>query len=126
MELEPEYKKDRGSGNGTETAFTVEARYNYINPIQIGDQIFDNRWREVSFRESLVGVPNNRRTLMPTIAHGMLGYAAAQALRWWLHAVAEATHGSYNLETRIVSFKITYSHKIEAVDVLEASVIKGE
>ena len=46
----------------------------------------------------------------------MLGYAAAQALRWWLHAAAEADNMSgLCLETRIISHKISYSHKIETV-----------
>lgn len=27
MTLEPEYKRERGNGSGTETAYTVEARY---------------------------------------------------------------------------------------------------
>lgn len=116
MELEQDYRRERGSGNGTETAYTVEARYNYPQPTQIGGQIFDNRWREVKFQDSAIGVPRcapfNRRTL----EHGLLGYAAAQALRWWLHAAAEADNMSgLCLETRIVSHKISYSHKIETV-----------
>lgn len=116
MELEQDYRSERGSGNETETAYTVEARYNYANPVQIGGQIFDNRWREVKFQDAVIGVPRCATFRRHTLEHGMLGYAAAQALRWWLHAAAEADNMSgLCLETRIVSHRISYSHKIETV-----------
>ena len=123
MELEADYKRERSNGSGSEIAYTVEARYNYPEPVQIGTQIFDNRWREVVFLETAVGVPRCA-PYQNTLKHQMLGYAAAQALRWWLHAAAEAEKYSlFCLETQIVSHKITHSHKIESVAAHEH--IKG-
>ena len=115
MDLEEGYKREKGSGSGTEIGYTVEARYNYHSPTQIGGQIFDNRWRQVKFEQSSVGVPTCPRYQRHVAEQGMLGYAAAQALRWWLHANAVAEQGmALCLETRIISHKITYNHKIEA------------
>ena len=114
MELEKDYMREHGSG--TETGYTVEARYDYQSPVQIGGQLFDNRWRQVDFEKSTIGVPTAPRHQRHIAYHGLLGYAAAQALRWWLHAHAEAEHGvAFCLETRIVSHKISYSHEIETV-----------
>jgi hypothetical protein len=116
IDLEPEYRKEGGSGSGTETAYTVEARYDYSEPIQVGKQLFDNRWRRVNFEPSLFGVPQCAPFARHTRDNGMLGYAAAQALRWWVHAEADATNMTgLCLETRIISHRITYSHKIEAI-----------
>lgn len=120
MELEQDYERKRGSGNGTETAYMVEARYTTDYPIQIGGQLFDNRWREVKFQESLIGVPRCANYQKQTIEHNLLGFSAAQALRWWLHAVADAEGiGGLCLETRIVSYRITYSYNIEAIEALD-------
>lgn len=117
MELEPDYRRDHGSGSGSETAYTVEARYNFPRPIQIGNQIFDNRWQRVQFQESEIGVPPCSPIYRHTREHGMLGYPAAQALRWWLHANAEASRGGgMCLETRLVSHTISHSYKIEAIE----------
>ena len=116
MELEQDYSKDKSSGSGTEIAYTVEARYNYHDPKQFCGQIFDKQWRQVQFKQGEFGVPSCAPFHRHTIEHGMFGYAAAQALRWWVHATAEAeTSGGLCLETRVVSHKISYSHKIEAV-----------
>ena len=114
MELEEGYEREKGSGSGTEIGYTVEARNNFHAPMQIGGQIFDNRWRQVKFEQSAIGVPICPRYQRHIAEHGMLGYAAAQALRWWLHANAEAGQGmALCLETRIISHKIIYTHKIE-------------
>jgi len=116
MELEEDYKRERGNGSGTETGYTVEARYSYNNPVQIGGQLFDNRWRQVSFEKSEIGIPSAPRYQHHVIEHGLLGYTAAQALRWWLHAQADADGVSgLCLETRLISHKISYTHKIEAI-----------
>lgn len=118
MELEKDYKRECESCSGTESAYSVEARYKYHEPMQLGEQIFDNRWRRVHFRESVIGVPACASHQRRTKECGLLGYAAAQALRWWVHATAEASAGgALCLETRLVSHKITYSHKVEATGV---------
>ena len=119
-ELEPDYKRVRSSATGTEVAYSVEARHSEIQePIQLNDQIFDGLWREVKFKASPIGVPSDRYYAR-SLEHGLLGYEAAQALRWWLHAESRnAIGGGYCLETRIIAHKITYSHKVEAVGVAD-------
>lgn len=124
MELEDGYTRDGSSGTGTEIAYTVEARNNYIDPRQVGGQIFDNRWRRVIFHRDVIGVPQCDRHNRHTREHGMLGYQAAQALRWWVHATAEAERMAICLETRIIKHTIEYSYKITAVSAHE--MIGGE
>lgn len=99
-----EYPKSRGKGSGRETCYSVEARYNYTQPIEISGQLFDNRWREVKFQDAPVGVPRASEFQEHTLRHRMLGYSAAQALRWWLHANADAMKAGHCicLETRLV------------------------
>jgi hypothetical protein len=131
-ELEKDYPRETGSGSGTETAYTVEARYNYTEPARIAGQIFDERWRRVNFRPSEVGVPRCPEYKRQTKDHGLLGYSAAQALRWWLHAIADSgdskPFSGFCLETRLVLHRITYSHHIEAIavrDHVDATVSVG-
>lgn len=115
MELEEDYTREKGSGRGAEIGYTVEARLNYHEPAKISGQIFDNRWRRVEFEKGAIGVPSCSRYQRHVAEHGMLGYAAAQALRWWLHANAEVEQSSaLCLETRLISHRISYTHKIEA------------
>lgn len=116
MDLDDEYKKNRGSGSSTEVAYSVEARYAFIDPVIIAGQIFDNRWRRVIFKESSVGVPNAPAWKRHTIENGLLCYASAQALRWWLHAVGECeNNGAICLETRLIEHKIESQYTITAV-----------
>jgi hypothetical protein len=118
MELEEDYNREVSSESGTQTGYSVEARYKYQTPKMFGDQIFDNRWQRVHFQESLIGVPPGARYQRKIIEQGLLGYAAAQALRWWLHASAEACDtGSFRLETRLISHKLTHSCSVVAVAV---------
>ena len=116
MELEEDYHRERSSGSGTEIGYTVEARENASTFIQINGQTFDKQWREVNFKE--LGIPQCAAFRKQTLKHGLLGYATAQTLRWWLHAQSEAEHGiALCFETRIVSHRISYSHKIETIAV---------
>lgn len=121
MELEDDYKRERGSQSGTETAYSVEARYNNHSPIVIGGQVFDNRWRAVKFDKSPIGVPDEKSFHRHAEEYGLHGYAAAQALRWWLHAAADAERigGSLCLESRLVKHTISYSQKVVAISAHE-------
>lgn len=116
---ENEFPKHRSSCNGTEVGYTVEARYNNNKPVKIGDQIFDNRWVEVEFVDSKVGIPRCPSYQLRVIECNLLGYAAAQTLRWWLHAIANADHSFYGacLETRILCHHICYSYEVKTVSV---------
>lgn len=123
MELEEGYDK-RGTSGGTSggTCYTVEARYNSHEPKEFGGQIFDNRWRQVNFARAAIGVPAGNRALdWVALEHGYLGYAAAQALRWWFHAHADAEGfgGGLCLETRLVKHKYSVDYKIEPTSAHE-------
>ena len=109
-----DFPRNVASGSGSETAYSVEARMNYSQPMQIAGRIFDNRWVAVQFDKSAVGVPSAPFYARHTLEHGLLGYSAAQALRWWLHAQADNEIKGTCLETRIVKHKISYTHTIEA------------
>jgi hypothetical protein len=125
-ELESEYRKNRGSGSGTDYGYVVEARNTCADPVQIGGEIFDNKWRSVNTVQvgDGVGVPAPRYNKR-LAEHGLLGYAAAQAIRWWFHASAESVGFGYVcLETRIIKCKLTYSHEVEAMSAHE--IIGGE
>ena len=105
------------NGNGTDVGWSVEARYAYFEAKVIAGMMLDDRWRPVHFKESIVGVPRSSRYSLPWfIACGLYDYAAAQALRWWFIAQAEAEDGSaLCLETRLVkhSMKYSYEHTAE-------------
>jgi hypothetical protein len=114
MKLDESYSTKVGSHSGSETAYSVEARYNYISPAKIGKQLFDNRWRTVEFDASSVGVPRAPSYQRETLNSGLLSYSAAQALRWWLHALADY-EGHSCIETRLIKHKISFSMEIVAV-----------
>lgn len=115
-ELEADYKKDRASGSWTFDGYSVEARHNYHDPMTVSGQVFDRTWRRVNFDESVIGVPLPRFRRHALAEHGYLGYASAQALRWWFHAAIEAEQGlGICMETRLVKHSIHTTHKITAV-----------
>lgn len=115
------------SGSSTETAYTVEARYNFTSPAKIGKQIFDDRWRRVDFEPSQIGVPAAPLLSHRTLEHGMLGYQAAQALRWWLHAAAEAESvmGGLCLESRLMKHTIKTTYEISEGAPCEIICVDG-
>jgi hypothetical protein len=112
-----EFPASQGSGTSSETAYTVEARCPGQHPMAVARQLFGHHWCRVVFGESTgQGVPAAPLWKVHTIEHGMYSYAAAQALRWWLHAQAEFERGFFTLlETRLVEHTIETSHKITAV-----------
>jgi hypothetical protein len=112
--LEEDYNKRKGSQNGTTYGYSVEACYTYYEPIQIGGQIFDNRWREVKFEESIIGVPGGEFKHINSNIN-LLSYSSAQALRWWLHSIADKMF-AVCLLTRIVIHKIEFSYNITATE----------
>jgi hypothetical protein len=113
-----EFPANAGGGTASEAAYTVEARCPGQHPMQVGNQLFGERWCRVAFEKTPGGhgVPDAPACKLRTIEHGMHSYAAAQALRWWLHAQAEFERGFFTLlETRLVEHAIETSHKITAV-----------
>jgi hypothetical protein len=110
------------SGNGTNYGYQVQARYMYLEPRDFGGIILDQRWRTLYFEKSPIGVPTSRGTFdwfLP--ASSCMTKQAAEALRWWFLANCESGTwgGSLCVETRLVQFKIEYSHKAEAIAVCE-------
>lgn len=121
LPLEAGYETLHSSGGGTMEGCTVEARVLGREPASIAGQLFDERWRPVRFARGAVGVPPVPSYCQRLDEHNLLGQSAAQALRWWLHAQAEAEWPpKFALETRIVVHTLTYSDKVEAVGVLAA------
>jgi hypothetical protein len=79
---------------------------------QFGDALLDQRWQRLRFVTSHIGVPDGLSYNYAARACGLLGYSAAQALRWWFHAQADAeTFGGLGLETRIIKHHVEYSYK---------------
>lgn len=106
------------SASGTEEAYSVEARYIGTEPKQIGGMLFDNRWRRVNFSRAASGVPAGPEWHHHARHLGLLGYTAAQALRWWLLAEADREMlGSICIETRIVKHAIRYQWSEQAVSI---------
>lgn len=110
------------SMNGTnDSGYQVQARY--MGPDgakKVGDMMLCATWKTINFKKSHGGVPGGKAFEFWLPATDCMNFSAAQALRWWFIAEAEAElFGSLCLETRIVRFKIDYSVKAEAVSVLE-------
>lgn len=106
-------KPEPESGSGTFSAYRVEARYmGYEGVTKIGETVLTKEWQHVYFPEASIGVPRCDPYHMPQmVATRTLSYTAAQALRWWFHAAANAERlGGLCVETRLVVFKIEYSH----------------
>jgi hypothetical protein len=122
--LDENYQRDIAHGTSSRPAYFVEARMNYSEPMMIGKQIFDNRWRRVTFDRGEIGVPAHRPFEHRMDEHQLLTYPASQALRWWLHAAAEVDFKGTCLESRLVRVHVSESYKIEAVSTHEH--IQGE
>lgn len=119
MKLEEEYKVERSNSSGTRTGYTVEARYSYIEAISIAGQIFDTRWKHVSFEENSTGGIPSPVWCRELREHGLYTYIVAQALRWWFHAVADANGPSMCLETRLVEHCLKTTHSVEATKYIQ-------
>lgn len=127
MEEDSEYPKQKGQGSGSCGGYTVEARSMSDTPMQLGKQIFDNRWRQAQFDKGIIGVPSglDRYSLSEMATAGLLQYSSAQALRWWLHANAEAELGmGLCLETKLIKHTVEFAHEVNAVS--EHCLITGE
>ncbi len=114
-----EFPRAKGqSHGGTESAWSVQARHTGPAPVQLGGQTFDNRWRNVGFSESRLGVPANKPFSQAT-QFGLLSYPAAQALRWWFHANAALSYQHLLLETRLVQHQVEYQISERAISAHE-------
>lgn len=133
MKLEDNYPTDRGTGSGTQTGYSVEAR-SPKGPAQVGEMLLSEQWQKIAFPRGERGVPapGGFDASGQLCTHGLYSYASAQALRWWLHAAAESdsedvTDGFSRLrsrlrwaagcgiETRLVKHEVKYQYSITAV-----------
>lgn len=116
------------SGSGSQDWFLVEARLDYSEPRSVAGHMLDDRWRRLDFPRSLVGVPCTSTQFGYGAAdHGMMNIEAAEALRWWFLAQAEADRigGSLCVETRIVKVCYHYTFRCEEIGV-SAAVTSSE
>lgn len=108
--------------NCTTVGWSVEARSTAHAPEAIGEQIFDERWQPVKFAYGMPGVPTGSPFDGPWLQQmGLLGYASAQALRWWFHAEAPR---ALCIETRLVKHAVTVA--VSAARQTEHDVVSGE
>lgn len=96
--------------SGNFDAWSVEARIAMHSPKTIAGHLLDDRWRRVNYNyEPVFGVPIGKDYHEPLLRTcGVMGYACAQAMRWWLVAVAERDCKHVCLETRLVKHEIQY------------------
>lgn len=108
-----EFPRKASNGSGSMKGYSVEARYAYPSPKMFAGNLLDARWSTVQFVETIppFGVPNGRRYSEPWLRNtGLYTYQAAQALRWWFLAAAEAEFSVLCIETRLVEHDIVYSY----------------
>lgn len=113
LDLEP---KSVGRGNITSQGWSVEARA-VGKPMQVGEYLLGERWQKIDFPRSVnIGVPIGSRHEQARLAErGLLAYASAEALRWWLTAIAHIEHPFVSLETRLVKHEIKESHEVRSL-----------
>jgi hypothetical protein len=112
-----EWPRKPTSSSSTLTLYSVEARFAYPTPTTVAGQTFDNRWARVQFQSAATGVPLRDWDLAAR-ATGLLGYPAAQALRWWFIAQAAAECKELCLETRLVKHRVSLSWSSEGTGVV--------
>ena len=120
LPLEEDYKTIKSKGSSTSTGYTVEARFFMRDAEIIMQQIYDDKWRQVEFDQSAIGVPMSRFHHHELLEHGLFSFSAAQALRWWFHAQAEieCMGGAPGLQTRLVQHRVTYTNEVKAIGVV--------
>lgn len=135
MELEDGYKTACGSGSGTQSGYSVEAR-SRKGAAKIGGMLLSEQWQKIDFPKGKPGdkgvpAPGGYDSSGQLERHGLYSYASAQALRWWLHAVADDCDADrsgwgllkratcYGIETRLVKHEVKYQYTITATSAHE-------
>lgn len=119
--LECDYNLVKSQGSLTSTGYTVEARFFMRDAEMIRQQLYDGQWRKVEFNLSANSIPMSPVHHHELLEHGLLSYSAAQALRWWFHAIAEieCVGGAPGLQTRLVQHRLTLEHDVTAIGVID-------
>lgn len=114
MNEEKKEPRTYGSGNGTETVYHVEARYNFNAPREINGMLLDQRWKVVHFDKGPIGVRTHVFSAEGQ-RQGFLDYQSALALAHWFLANAEG----YCTEVRLVRIELTHSYSTKEIGVGE-------
>lgn len=123
-ETKAEFPKKGQSGNGTTHGYTVEARYTAGDHVVINGVVYTDKWKQVNPDRAAIGVPTHRPFESWLHQCNLMNYPAAQAIRWWFHAIAEQDFHNICLETRLIKHEIKYSYS--ETDVSEHCLITGE
>lgn len=117
----PEFPSERGNHHSSMVGYSIEAMFDSDSPQMIAGRLYDNRWRTVHFDKSPegFGVPAGDRFNSEVTKHGLFGYEAAQALRWWLHAIARNEGHEYCLKTRLIAHKVVSETTITAEKAID-------
>ena len=114
-EPKPEFPYQKQSCTGDQRAYSVEARFVGKGVGSIAGQTFTAEWQKINFEQHPMGVPTAHRYEFAAPYFGLMTYQAAQALRWWFHAIAEHERLDMCYETRIVEHRVKYSLEEEAI-----------
>lgn len=115
-----EFPKTPSTLSGGDKGWTVEVRLaDYKEPQELFGQMITNKWKKFEFTRILadpelnMGVPVRPSYGGSLEQFQLLPYAAAQALRWMLHAHFEASEFGANLafESRLIEHKTEFSFK---------------
>jgi hypothetical protein len=116
------------SGEIRKTGYRPEVRTSYGSPTLVNGTIVDSAWRTIKFdlRNDTLGIPIGYFDANMK-EHGLLGYAQAEAIRWWFIAQADAEQmaGSLYLETRLQAYDLVLTHKITPKDAIGAIDSRG-
>lgn len=118
-QFEEGYRTDGGNGTSSYACYSIEARCGTakLGPITVNNQVFDGEWRTVNIARAPIGVPAAPPFMASAQQHGLYGYAAAQALRWWLLAEADMTFRA--LDTRLIEHRLETTYKITATAIVD-------
>ena len=110
------------TGSGETEGYIVEMRVSRIpaKPYRIAGQDVWTEWTQLDpYKvEKGLGVPNGCGSKSQALAmSGLMDYPTAEAIRWW--AVAEAKAQYFDLETRLVRHKLSWSWRSEPVDAVK-------
>lgn len=119
--LEPEYNLVKSKGGYTETGYTIEARINATDFLQINNQNFDQHWRQIKFDQDGINLLMSKGLNKKLSEHGLLSYSAAQSLRWWFHSLAEDSNAYTKMffETRLVKHHLNCTHEVKALHSID-------
>lgn len=124
IETQTEFPKKGQSGHGSTAGYSVEARHTSGDHAVIAGVVYTKEWKRLHPEQAPIGVPAHGRFETWLGQCGLMSYPAAQAIRWWFHAIAEQEFKNICLETRIVKHQVKYSY--EETSTSEHALIGGE